>query len=66
MLRQTSLHELTAAAGATFGEQGGWLLPVRYGDPLAEYRHASHDVAVFDVSHHGYVEARGADKAKDP
>jgi folate-binding protein YgfZ len=60
----TPLHELTAAAGATFGETEGWLLPLHYGDAALEYHTAVSDIAVFDVSHRGYVEAKGPEAGK--
>ncbi len=55
---------MTAKAGAAFGEAEGWLVPLHYGDALSEYRNTVSDVAVFDVSHRGYVEAWGPEAGK--
>ncbi len=64
MAEHTSLHELTAAAGAAFIEEAGFLVPGHFGDPVAEYRHARGSTIVVDESHHGKVEVRGADAAR--
>ncbi len=64
MPRQTPLHECTSAAGATFSAQGDWILPEYYGDALAEYRQVRDDLAMFDISSHGYIEVRGPEAGK--
>ncbi|HLN28365.1 MAG TPA: aminomethyltransferase family protein [Gemmataceae bacterium] len=64
MHQQTPLHEATTAAGATFAEQGGWLLPAHYGNWLAEYEHSCREVAIFDVSNRARVAVTGPDAGK--
>jgi folate-binding protein YgfZ len=61
---RTALHEVTAAAGAAFVEQAGWLVPEHFGDPAEEYRQARTGAVVFDVSPRSKVMLRGADAAK--
>ncbi len=56
---RTPLHDTTAAAGAAFAEEHGWLVPAHYGDPAGEYRAACEGAAVFEQSHRGKVEAVG-------
>jgi folate-binding protein YgfZ len=64
MAEHTPLHELTAAAGAVFIEEAGYLVPGRFGDPAEEYHHARTGAALSDESHRGKVEVRGADAAR--
>src|SRR5262249_53446747 len=52
-----------ARAGAAFAEDGGWLMPGRYGDAAEEYQQAREGAALFDVSHRGCVELTGPDAA---
>ena len=40
MSERSPLHEATSRAGAVFGEEAGWTMPLHYGDPAAEYRRA--------------------------
>lgn len=58
---QTPLHEQTAAAGASFADEAGWQVPSQFGDPIAEYRQARENAAIFDVSHRGKIELVGPD-----
>lgn len=55
------LHAVAEQAGAVFNEVAGWLMPAHYGDPVAEYRQAREQAALFDVSHRGKVELIGRD-----
>jgi aminomethyltransferase len=41
------------------GEEGGWALPLHYGDPLAEAEAVRRRAGVFDVSHLGRIRVRG-------
>jgi folate-binding protein YgfZ len=59
MPERTPLYDMTAAAGAAFVEQDGWLVPAHFGDPGVEYRAAYAGAAVFDQSHRGKIEAVG-------
>lgn len=63
MPEKTPLYEPAMQAGAVFGEDFGWLLPTHYGNGIAEYESARQHAALFDISHHGKVEVRGADAA---
>ncbi len=59
MAEQTSLHDVTARAGAVFAEESGWEVPTRYGDVAAEYEHVRTGAGLFDVSHRGKIELTG-------
>jgi folate-binding protein YgfZ len=61
MPEKSPLLEAAAKAGATFIEDHGWLLPAYYGNAAGEYQNACQDVALFDRSHHGKVQAVGKD-----
>ncbi len=63
MTERSPLHDTTARAGAAFGEEAGWTMPLHYGDPAAEYRQAREGVALFDLSHRGKVELAGPEAA---
>jgi glycine cleavage system T protein len=63
MPEQTPLYETAQQSGASFVEAFGWLMPAHYGDTTAEYENARRQAAVFDLSHHGKVDATGADAA---
>src|SRR5437764_1149550 len=63
MPEQTPLYNLESKAGAIFTEEASWLVPEHFGDPLAEYRLAREQAALFDVSHRGKVELTGKDAA---
>ncbi len=64
MAERTPLHEQTAAGGAVFAEESGWLTPAHFGDPLAEYDRARGGAVLVDQSSRGKVEVRGADAAR--
>jgi folate-binding protein YgfZ len=57
------LHELHAAAGATFIEPCGIELPESYGDPAAEYDAVRHAVGLVDHGNRGVLEVTGRDRA---
>lgn len=63
MPEKTPLYDAAIQSGAVFGEDFGWLLPVHYGNGVAEYHAARQRAVLFDISHHGKVEARAADAA---
>jgi folate-binding protein YgfZ len=63
MPEQTPLHAVCAAAGASFVEDAGWLVPDHFGDPATEYDHARSGAVVFDQSHRGKVELTGDEAA---
>src|SRR4029079_11910243 len=57
------LQSTTAAAGAVFGEDAGWNMPLHFGNRDGEYAAAVEGAALFDVSHHGKIEVVGRDAA---
>src|SRR4051794_19016307 len=59
MPERTPLHDVTAARGAAFTEDAGWLVPAHFGDARAEYAAACDHAALFDESDRGKVEAVG-------
>jgi folate-binding protein YgfZ len=64
MAERTPLHDETAAAGAVFVEEAGWLTPAHFGDALAEYNHARTGAVLVEQSQRGKVEVKGADAAR--
>ncbi len=56
------LRELHVAAGALVNEMCNWLLPVHYGDPVAEHRAMREAVGLVDRSLIGKVEVTGRDR----
>jgi aminomethyltransferase len=59
-MRRTPLHDEHRAAGARFTEFGGWEMPVQYTGILAEHALVRTSAGLFDVSHMGEIEVRGA------
>jgi tRNA-modifying protein YgfZ len=57
------LHDLHAAAGATFITPCDIELPESYGDPAAEYAAARHHVGLVDHGNRGVLEVTGRDRA---
>ena len=63
MAEQTPLYETAKQSGAVLTETFGWLMPAHYGEAGAEYQSALQQAALFDISHHGKVDASGPDAA---
>jgi aminomethyltransferase len=59
-LRRTPLHDRHEAAGARLVPFAGWEMPVQYEGVRAEHFAVREGAGVFDVSHMGEVETRGA------
>ena len=59
-LRRTPLYERHAALGARLVPFAGWEMPVQYTSITDEHRAVRESAGVFDVSHMGQLEARGA------
>lgn len=60
-LRRTPLYDRHAAAGARLVPFAGWEMPVQYADGIrAEHLRVREHAGVFDVSHMGEIEVRGA------
>ena len=60
MARRTPLYELHRQAGARFTEFSGWEMPVQYTGIIAEHQQVRSSAGLFDVSHMGELEVRGA------
>jgi aminomethyltransferase len=64
-LFRSPLHDRHVALGAKFGAFGGWEMPLEYagGGVLREHTSVREAVGVFDVSHLGKAQVRGAGAA---
>ena len=60
MPKRTPLYEIHRSLGARFTEFGGWDMPVQYTGILAEHRAVRTQAGLFDLSHMGEIEVRGA------
>ncbi|HEV7985499.1 MAG TPA: glycine cleavage system aminomethyltransferase GcvT [Steroidobacteraceae bacterium] len=58
--RHTCLYDLHVALGARMVDFGGWDMPVAYGSQIEEHHAVRRAAGVFDVSHMGIVDLRGA------
>jgi aminomethyltransferase len=61
MAKGTPLLDLHREAGGRIVEFAGFLMPVQYSGVVDEHRTVRGSVGLFDVSHMGQVELRGAD-----
>jgi aminomethyltransferase len=61
--RQSPLHDVHAAAGASFTDFAGWLMPVRYSSDLAEHHAVRTTAGIFDISHMAEILVDGPDAA---
>ncbi|HEY8589374.1 MAG TPA: glycine cleavage system protein T, partial [Naasia sp.] len=62
--RRSPLHEVHAAAGATFTDFAGWEMPVRYSGDLAEHAAVRAAAGLFDLSHMGEILVVGPQAAE--
>ena len=60
MARQTPLYRLHQELGARMVDFGGWDMPVQYGSQIGEHHAVRRAAGVFDVSHMGALDLRGA------
>src|SRR5690242_3389000 len=60
MAQRTPLYDLHVRLGGRIVEFGGWELPVQYSSIVDEHRAVREHAGLFDVSHLGRVELRGA------
>lgn len=60
--KQSPLQEQHQANGAHFVEEEGWILPLDFGDPLAEYRAVRSQVAILELCHRGILRFTGPDR----
>src|ERR1044071_3566699 len=61
MIRKTPLNEIHRSLGARMVEFAGWDMPVQYSGPIPEHMAVRQAAGLFDVSHMGEIEVRGAD-----
>ncbi|MBI3534431.1 MAG: glycine cleavage system aminomethyltransferase GcvT [Deltaproteobacteria bacterium] len=60
-LKQTSLFEEHKKLGGRLVDFGGWELPVQYTGVIGEHLACRKNAGLFDVSHMGEIEIKGAD-----
>ena len=60
MARRTPLNEAHRKAGGRMVDFAGWDMPVQYSSVIAEHEAVRTGVGLFDVSHMGEIEFRGA------
>ena len=60
MARQTPLYRLHRELGARMVDFGGWDMPVQYSSQIGEHHAVRRAAGVFDVSHMGILDLRGA------
>lgn len=63
-MKETSLHDVHARAGAKLIEFGGWHMPVQYGPILDEVQRVRSSAGLFDLGHMGRVLVSGRDTVK--
>ena len=59
-LKRTPLYHIHKQLGARLVEFGGWEMPVQYSSIIDEHLTVRSNVGIFDVSHMGQIEIRGA------
>jgi aminomethyltransferase len=62
--RRTPLYDFHVAHGGRMVDFAGWEMPVQYRSILEEHKAVRRTAGLFDVSHMGEVEVRGADAQK--
>jgi len=60
-LKRTPLYDRHLALGARVVEFGGWEMPVQYSGIVDEHSAVRNAAGLFDISHMGEVEVKGAD-----
>ncbi|MBF0357856.1 MAG: glycine cleavage system aminomethyltransferase GcvT [Magnetococcales bacterium] len=60
-MQQTPLHSQHVARGAKMVDFSGWDMPLHYGSQLQEHNIVRSGCGLFDVSHMGVVDVRGAE-----
>lgn len=63
-LKRTPLYEAHVKAGAKLVEFGGWEMPVQYTGIIEEHKACRSAAGIFDVSHMGEIDVKGADALK--
>jgi len=64
MARRTPIYDAHVALGARLTEFGGWDMPLSYSGASEEHQAVRERCGLFDVSHMGEVELRGAQAAE--
>lgn len=59
--KKTALYDAHAALGASFTDFGGWDMPLKYSNDVAEHHAVRNSVGLFDLSHMGEFRVKGAD-----
>ena len=62
--RQTPLHQVHEALGATFTEFAGWQMPLRYTGDIAEHNAVRNSAGLFDLTHMGEIRIAGPQAAE--
>lgn len=62
MAKQSTLFEFHKLKGAVFAERDGWLLPMHFGNPAAEYDAVRGAAGLIDFSHRGLLQITGPDR----
>ncbi|SDW44618.1 aminomethyltransferase [Saccharopolyspora shandongensis] len=62
--RQTPLHHVHEALGATFTEFAGWRMPLRYSGDTAEHNAVRTGAGLFDLTHMGEIRISGPQAAE--
>jgi aminomethyltransferase len=60
-LKKTPLYEVYSEYGGKIIEFGGWAMPVQYEGIISEHEAVREAAGLFDVSHMGEVDVKGAD-----
>ncbi|MCK5639353.1 MAG: glycine cleavage system aminomethyltransferase GcvT [Gammaproteobacteria bacterium] len=60
MSKRTRLYETHIALGAKMVDFSGWDMPLHYGSQIDEHHQIRRNAGMFDVSHMGVVDLRGA------
>jgi aminomethyltransferase len=64
MAQRSPLHDLHRSLGAVFKEEGGWELPVRYGDPVEEHRAVRERVGLIDLAFRTLIRVTGTERTR--
>ena len=63
MGKRTPFYDLHVEAKAKIVDFAGWDMPLHYGSQIQEHHQVRQDAGMFDVSHMGVVDIKGADAA---
>ena len=64
VLKRTPLYNTHVSLGARMVDFGGWEMPVQYSGIVDEHLAVRNAVGLFDVSHMGEIEVRGAEASR--